>query len=41
MGHADLNMTKRYLALTQEDLRAEHQKSSPLNQLVEKRVRRV
>ena len=41
MGHADLNMTKRYLALTQEDLRAEHQKSSPINQLVEKRVRRV
>ena len=41
MGHVDLNMTKRYLALTQEDLKAEYQKSFPINQLVEKRVRKV
>jgi len=41
LGHADLSMTKRYLALTQEDLRREHQKSTPLQQLTGKRVRRV
>jgi site-specific recombinase XerD len=41
MGHVDLNITKRYLALTREDLKAEHQKSSPINQLVEKRVRKL
>ncbi len=39
MGHADLSMTRRYLALTQEDLRAEHQRASPVLQLIPERHR--
>jgi len=35
MGHTDLNMTKRYLALTNQDLLREHQFASPINFLVE------
>lgn len=41
LGHADLTMTKRYLALTQGDLRREHEKSSPANFLATKRVRKI
>jgi len=41
MGHADLNMTKRYLSLTQEDLKKEHAHTSPLNRLTSKRVRKL
>lgn len=37
MGHTDLNMTKRYLALTNQDLLREHQFASPINFLVEKK----
>ncbi|MBC7130832.1 site-specific integrase [Candidatus Bathyarchaeota archaeon] len=41
MGHTDLNMTKRYLALSEDDLRNELEKSSPINSLIKpkKRVR--
>ncbi len=41
LGHTDLNMTKRYLALTGEDLKAEHEKATPVSNIVGKRVRRV
>jgi site-specific recombinase XerD len=41
LGHTDLTMTKRYLALTQGDLREEHEKSTPLHTLVSKRVRKI
>ncbi|WP_427365673.1 tyrosine-type recombinase/integrase [Candidatus Caldatribacterium saccharofermentans] len=41
LGHTDLTMTKRYLALTQRDLREEHGKSTPLHTLVSKRVRKI
>ncbi len=40
LGHTDLNMT-RYLALTGEDLKAEHEKATPVSDMVGKRVRRV
>ncbi len=41
MGHADLNMTKRYLALTGEDLKREHQTASPVNLFNKKRVKNI
>lgn len=41
LGHADLSMTKRYLALTKEDLKREHERATPISRLVAKRVRRV
>ncbi|HOQ51704.1 MAG TPA: tyrosine-type recombinase/integrase [Candidatus Atribacteria bacterium] len=41
LGHTDLNMTKRYLALTGEDLKVEHEKATPVSDIVGKRVRRV
>ncbi|MTI85328.1 MAG: site-specific integrase [Firmicutes bacterium] len=43
MGHTDLTMTKRYVALTQGDLREQHLLASPLNNLApqKKRVRRA
>jgi len=31
MGHADLNMTKRYLAIIGEDLKREYETASPVN----------
>ncbi|GAF24979.1 integrase [Moorella thermoacetica Y72] len=34
MGHATLDMTKRYVALTQGDLKSQHDNTSPLNKLV-------
>ncbi|MBE3563286.1 MAG: site-specific integrase [Hydrogenibacillus schlegelii] len=34
MGHTDLSMTKRYVALTQEDLASVHREASPVNALV-------
>lgn len=34
MGHATLDMTKRYVALTQGDLKTQHDNASPLNKLV-------
>ncbi|MFH0802638.1 MAG: tyrosine-type recombinase/integrase [bacterium] len=39
MGHSDLTMTKKYLALTQEDIRAEHQRASPVLALIPERHR--
>ena len=33
MGHSTLDMTKRYLALTQEDIQKQHAKASPVNML--------
>jgi site-specific recombinase XerD len=33
MGHCTLDMTKRYLALTQEDIQKQHAKASPVNML--------
>ncbi|MCX6090858.1 MAG: site-specific integrase [Candidatus Atribacteria bacterium] len=41
MGHADLNMTKRYLALTQGDLKREHDTASPVNLFNKKRVKNI
>lgn len=41
LGHTDLTMTKRCIALAQEDLRREHGKSSPVNFLAIKRVRKL
>lgn len=37
MGHADLSMTKRYLALTDTDLQAAHKQATPLNRILPKR----
>lgn len=45
MGHSDLEMTKRYLAISDDDLREAHAKASPLNNLLReisrKRVRNL
>ena len=41
MGHADLNMTKRYLALTGEDLKREHETASPVNLFNKKRIKNI
>lgn len=43
LGHADLTMTKRYVALTQHDLKDQHAIASPLNTLLPQkhRVRKV
>ncbi len=41
LGHADLSMTKRYLALTGEDLKREHEKATPIHEVVRKRVGKV
>jgi len=41
LGHTDLTMTKRYLALTQEDLQKEHEKTSPVNSFTTKRMRKL
>jgi len=39
MGHSDLSMTKKYIALTGQDLREQHLIASPLNFLITKRNR--
>lgn len=43
LGHRDLSMTKRYLALVERDLREAHDIASPVNRLIVKnrRVRKV
>lgn len=41
LGHTDLAMTKRYIALTQNDLKWEHERASPVGFLTTKRVRKV
>jgi len=39
LGHVDLSMTKRYVALTQQDIREQHALASPLNALLPRRER--
>jgi integrase len=39
LGHTNLDMTKRYLALTQGDIQGEHDKASPINSIMPKRSR--
>lgn len=39
LGHTDLTMTKRYVALTEQDLRQQHTLASPLNTLLPQRHR--
>lgn len=39
LGHTDLSMTKRYVSLTQEDLKEQHRFASPLNTLLPQRNR--
>lgn len=41
MGHADLNMTRRYVALADEDVKEEHIKASPVSNLIEPKKRIV
>lgn len=43
MGYTDLTMTKRYVALTQQDIREQHTLASPLNTFLSQknRVRKV
>lgn len=43
MGHADLNMTKRYVAMADNDIKEQHQMASPVTNLVQstKRVRKI
>lgn len=43
LGHSDLSMTKRYVALTNDDLKNQHVLSSPVNKLLPNnaRVRKV
>jgi site-specific recombinase XerD len=39
MGHADLSMTKRYIGLSQNDLKEQHYKASPLQNIVKRNTR--
>ena len=39
LGHSDLSMTKRYVALTEGDLKEQHAKASPLNTLAPQKNR--
>lgn len=39
LGHLDLSMTKRYIALTQQDLKTQHSLASPVNKLVTQKSR--
>jgi hypothetical protein len=41
MGHSNLDMTKRYLALTSQDIQGEHAKSSPLTKIAGRKARAV
>ena len=38
MGHTDLSMTRRYIALNDDDLREEHRKASPVEGIFKKRI---
>lgn len=40
MGHTDLSMTKRYIALTSQDLKDQHDKASPLTTLLTEKKRK-
>lgn len=39
MGHTSLDMTKRYLALTQVDVQEQHKLATPINKLVQRNTR--
>lgn len=39
LGHTDLTVTKRYVALTQQDLRDQHTIASPLNSITQRKER--
>ena len=39
MGHSDLSMTKRYLALSQIDIQKQHKIATPINELVKRNTR--
>jgi len=39
LGHSDLTMTKKYIALLNQDIKEQHLNASPLNVLVPKKVR--
>lgn len=39
LGHTDLTMTRRYVSLTQQDLRQQHSIASPINTLLPQRQR--
>ncbi|MEC0328762.1 tyrosine-type recombinase/integrase [Paenibacillus macerans] len=39
LGHADMKMTQRYVALLDDDLKADHTKASPLNRLIVQKKR--
>ena len=43
MGHTDLSMTRRYIALTEGDIQGQHQKASPVNEFLKtaKRTTRI
>ncbi|WP_268921745.1 tyrosine-type recombinase/integrase [Metabacillus schmidteae] len=41
MGHENMDMTKRYLNITGQDLREVHQHASPLNNLIPKKKSRI
>lgn len=39
LGHTDLSMTKRYVSLTQDDLKEQHSFASPLNSILPQKNR--
>ncbi len=41
LGHSDLTMTKRYLALSKGDLKREHEKTSPVKLFLRKTLRKI
>jgi hypothetical protein len=36
MGHSDLSMTRRYIALTEGDIQGQHEIASPVNDFLKK-----
>ena len=41
LGHTDIQMTRRYVNMTGQDLRESHIKASPLNTLIDNKSRRI
>lgn len=39
MGHSNLNMTKRYMSVTSEQLKTQHAKATPLNNVLQRNTR--
>jgi site-specific recombinase XerD len=39
MGHTDLSMTRRYIALTEGDIQSQHETASPVNDFMKKQKR--